>query len=62
MPSKKPQLKTYTTQEIVEKFNYIAENENRTISKHLEYIVKKEIQKYELENGKIQLELDKPTQ
>lgn len=55
MPSKKPQLKSYTTQEIVKKFNYIAEKENRTISKHLEYIIKKEIKKYELEHGEIQL-------
>lgn len=55
MPSKKPQLKTYTTEEIVKKFNYIAENESRTTSKHLEYIIKKEIQKFEIEHGKIQI-------
>ena len=55
MPSTKPQLKTYTTQEIVEKFNYIADNENRSMSKHLEYIVKKEIEKYESEKGEIKI-------
>lgn len=53
MPSQKKQLKTYTTDEIIKKFSYIADKESRTISKQLEYIVKKEIQKYEKENGEI---------
>lgn len=55
MPSKKPTLRTYTTQEIVEKFNLIAELENRTMSKHLEYLVKKHIEEYENQNGKIEI-------
>lgn len=55
MASKKPQLKTYTTKEIIEKFNHIADAENRSVSKQLEYIVKKEIQKYEKEHGEIDI-------
>jgi hypothetical protein len=54
MPSKKPQLKTYTTNTIIEKFAYIAEKENRSMSKQLEYIVKREIDNYEKENGIIE--------
>ena len=59
MPSNKPQLKTYTTTETIEKFDYIAKSENRSMSKHLEYIVKKHISDYESEHGTIPLQGDK---
>lgn len=55
MPSKKPVIMTYTTKETVEKFKIVADSENRTMSKHMEYIIKKEIHKYESEHGEIQL-------
>lgn len=55
MPSQKPQLRTYTTEEVIKKFSYIAEKENRSMSKQLEYIVKKEIEEYEKERGKIEI-------
>lgn len=55
MPSNKPRLMTYTTQEIVEKFAIIAELENRSMSKELEYIVKQYIQNYENQHGNINI-------
>ena len=56
MASNKPQLRTYTTQEVIDKFNHIAKNENRSMSKQLEYVVKKEIEKYESERGEIKID------
>lgn len=55
MPTKKPQLKTYTEQWIKDKFNYIASQERRTDSKQLEYIVLNYIKQYESEHGKIDI-------
>jgi hypothetical protein len=40
MPSNKPRLMTYTSDEIIKKFQYIADKDKRSASKHLEYIVK----------------------
>ena len=55
MPSNKPRLMTYTTQEVIEKFAIIAEHENRSMSKELEYIVKKYIENYETQHGNINI-------
>lgn len=56
MPSKKPVIMTYTSKEIIDKFKIVAESESRTMSKHLEYIVKKEIEQYESKHGEIKTE------
>ncbi len=53
MPSKKPRLMTYTEQETIDKFETISKQENRSMSKQLEYIIKKYIQEYESKNGSI---------
>lgn len=53
MASNKPKLMTYTEQEVIDKFKIIAEKENRSMSKQLEYIIKKCIQEYENKNGNI---------
>lgn len=55
MATNKPQLRTYTTKKIIDKFSYISKKENRSMSKQLEYVVKKEIENYEKEHGKIEL-------
>ena len=55
MTSNKPRLMTYTTQEIIDKFEIISEKENRSMSKHLEYIIKEYIKDYEKSNGKINI-------
>ena len=56
MPSNKPQLKTYTSQEIIDKFEIIAKNESRSMSKQLEHIVIEYIKKYESQNGSINIQ------
>ncbi|MEM0173554.1 MAG: hypothetical protein QXI16_03495 [Sulfolobaceae archaeon] len=53
MPSKKPRLATYTTQDTVDKFNFIAAYEKRSTSKELEYIVSKYIEQFESEHGEL---------
>ena len=40
MPSSRPKLMTYTTDEVIEKFKIVSEADNRSMSKELEYIVK----------------------
>lgn len=53
MPSNRPKLMTYTTDEVIEKFKIVSEAENRSMSKQLEYIVKEYISKYEQKHGTI---------
>lgn len=55
MPTNKPQLKTYTTPDVIKKFDIIAQAESRSISKQLEFIVKKYISDYETEHGMINI-------
>ena len=43
MATSKPQLKTYVSNEVYEKFKKIAESENRSISNYLEFLVMREI-------------------
>lgn len=56
MPSSKPQLKTYTDKDTIKKFAYISKEENRTMSKQLEHLVKQTIKQYEAEKGVIPIE------
>lgn len=55
MPSSKPQLKTYTDKDTIKKFDYISKEENRTMSKQLEHLVKIKIKQYEKEHGEIKI-------
>lgn len=55
MPSNKPVLMTYTTPDIINEFKRIAQEENRSMSKQLEYIVKKYISDYKTEHGMINI-------
>ena len=55
MPTNKPQLKTYTTQDVIDKFEVIASEESRSMSKELEYIVKEYIKNYESKHGTIRV-------
>lgn len=52
MPSNKPQFIFRTDKEILDKLKIIAENENRTANKQLEYILKKYIEEYEAQQGR----------
>ena len=53
MPSNKPRLMTYTTQNIIDKFQYISSFEKRSASKELEYIVEEYIRNFELSHGQL---------
>ena len=55
MPSNKPKLVARTEQEIIDKIKIIAKENERSVSQEIIFLVKKEIEKYELENGKIQI-------
>lgn len=55
MPSKKPRFTLRTEKENLEKLNYIAQKENRSDNKELEYILLKYIREYEKANGTIEL-------
>lgn len=55
MPTNKPQLKTYVTEEQAYKFKIIAEQQGRTTSNLLGYLVKQTIEDFEQSNGTINI-------
>lgn len=55
MPSNLPKLVARTDEETVKKFKYLATEHNRSVSQEINYLIKKEIEKYENEKGKIQI-------
>ena len=55
MPSNKPVIAVRTTEEIKNKLEHIAEENNRSASKEIEYLIKKHIKRYEDDNGTIEL-------
>lgn len=56
MPSKKPLMAVRTSDEIKQKLEIIAEYNSRSASKEIEFLIKKHIQEYEAEHGKIILQ------
>lgn len=55
MPSTKPVIMIRTTNEIIEKFKIISQEENRSMSKQAEKLIIDLIKQYEKENGTIQI-------
>ncbi len=55
MPSQKPRIVTRVDNELYEKFQIIAKQEKRTLSKQGEYIIEQYIQNYEKQNGEIEI-------
>lgn len=55
MPSKKPIFTLRTEQETLDKLHILAELEERSDNKELEYILKKYIKQYEQEHGEIEI-------
>lgn len=55
MPSKKPYIQIRTTDTIVKKFDFIANENNRSMSNMGETIIKDYIKSYESEHGTIEL-------
>ena len=58
MPSNKPVIMIRTTDEIIEKFRIISQEENRSMSKQAEKLVIDCIKKYEKEYGEIKIETE----
>lgn len=58
MASTKPCFTFRTDREILQKLNTLAETENRTANKQLEYILINYIKTYEAEHGEIKKESD----
>lgn len=57
MPSNKPKIVIRTEEEIINKFEQIAKNENRSMSNLGETIIKKYILEYEQNNGVININI-----
>lgn len=55
MPSNKPIIAVRTSEEIIEKMKIIAEENNRSVSKEAELLIKRHIKRYEEDNGEIKL-------
>lgn len=53
MPSDLPRLTVRMEQEQIDKVNVIAKKENRSTNQQITYIIKKYIEQYEQENGRI---------
>lgn len=53
MPSDLPRLTVRMEQELIDKINVIAKKENRSTNQQITYIIKKYIEQYEQENGRI---------
>lgn len=56
MPTNKTPFTFNIEDEYLEKMRYIARRETRSLSNLLEYLCKLHIERYEQENGKIELE------
>ena len=56
MPSKLPTINFHTEKEIIDKMKFIAKQNNRSLSKEVEYRCKQTIATYEAEHGKIVVE------
>ena len=58
MPSKKPQFVIRADQSIIDKIKYIAEQNERSATQEIVYLIKKEIAEYERGKGEIIIEQD----
>lgn len=55
MPSNKPKVVVYTTEELKAKLEFIAKENNRSASSETEMLIKKHIRQYEEYNGEIDI-------
>lgn len=56
MPSNKPTILVRTEEKHKKKIEYIAEENNRSVSKEVEFLIKKHIKQYEEYNGEIKVD------
>ena len=55
MTSKKPYIQIRTTNEIIQKFSYIADHDKKSMSNLGEIVVRKYIETYKTKHNKIQI-------
>lgn len=55
MPSEKPIIAIRTTPKLKKQITYIAEENNRSVSKEIEMLIKKHVKQYEEYNGEIKI-------
>lgn len=53
MPSKLPRFTIRTEQEVLDKINYIASQNERSSNNEIVYLIKQHIKEYETEHGKL---------
>lgn len=53
MPSNKPVIAVRTSEDIIKKMKYIANVNNRSVSKETELLIKNHIKQFEIYNGEI---------
>lgn len=56
MPSELPIIRVRTTQEIIDKLKVISKENNRSMSRETELLIKNHIKNYESYNGEIKLD------
>lgn len=56
MPSNKPVILIRTNEEIKKKIEIIAEENSRSVSKEIEFLIKRHIKRYEEDNGEIKID------
>lgn len=54
MPSNKPIIAIRTSENLKKQIEYIADENNRSVSKEVELLIKKHVKRYEEDNGKIE--------
>lgn len=55
MPSTKPRFTVRTEQEVLDKIGYIAEQNERTTTQEIVFLIKQRIAQYEQEHGRIEI-------
>lgn len=55
MPSNKPLIAVRTNEILKQKIEYISNENNRSVSKEVELLIKRHIKRYEDENGEIEI-------
>lgn len=61
MPSDLPIIRVRTQQNIIDKLKIICDNNNRSMSKEVEFLIKLHIKEYEAEHGEIIIKEEQET-
>lgn len=58
MPSEKPRFTVRTEQETLDKIAFIAQQNERTTTQEIVFLIKQKIREYEREHGEIEIPMD----